>query len=238
MKITTDILILLACLLLLAGCGNIENKDEPTTKEHENIETEVTNKTSDDIIADLRESTVMIYAGELHGTGVVIGNDGETITLASVAHLMKGYDQGIVTFFSGKTGFANVVYIDDYSDICLLTMKVSDFYEDFGADIKPVTIEEERLEKLNQYDRVLLLGSAINVGVNATYGEIGSNDYYVPEYSNRLIYLYADAMSGMSGSGCYTEDGVLIGILSAGSDNSEVLCIKINDILNKWDKLK
>lgn len=241
MKIIQKVIIIIMIPIILTACGN-ESKNESITDSVSVTDNQdsvgINTESSEGMLEELRGSTVMIYAGERHGTGVIIGNDGNKITIATVAHLMKEYEQGIVMFYSGKTGFADVSYIDTASDICIMTMNNSDFADDYGEQLKPVLTDRDKIQKLNQYDSILLLGSAVNVAANATVGEIGSTDYFVPEYSNNMIYLYADAMPGMSGSGCYTEDGYLIGILSSASDNEEVLCVKINDYLEILDSME
>lgn len=216
--------------LIASGCSN-----ETTVSESVSVSEQATENDTDvkeeptDIYEQLRMSTVMIYAGEIHGTGVIFFKDSENIRIATVSHLMGDNDQGIIQFYSGKTGFGDVIYNDPVSDISILNIKVKDFDAEFADSIKEALCDDTKIDTLNQNDKVYLVGSAINVASNVTTGEIGSTDYYVGDYDLHMLYLYADAMAGMSGSGCFSEDGVLIGILSAGSDNSEVLCININD---------
>jgi len=223
MKFTKSLLLCIATVVVisLTGCG----KKEPI-------------KTYDDLLKELRDVTVMINAGEDHASGVVIGNDGDTITIVTAAHLMEGFNQGIITFYDGKAGFADVVLCDTVTDICLLTMKCGDFADGYAESVKCAVVADGKYASLNKSDKVILLGSAIGVAVNATEGTVADTDYYVLDFDQHMLYLYADVMPGMSGSGCYTSDGYLIGILSGGSDNSEAVCIKIDNVINEWRKIK
>lgn len=235
MKKKLKTLIIIMMFLAVTGCGKTDT--EPVSVSVSEPETEHIDE-PEDIFGKFRLSTVMIYAGEVHGSGVIFQADEENIKIATVSHVARDNDQVIVQFYEGKTGFGNVVYCDETSDITIINIEVKDFLDGFGESVTSAVTEENKLSTLNQYDKVYLVGSAINVGTNATTGEVGSTDYYVAEYDLHMIYLYADAMAGMSGSGCYSEDGVLIGILSAGSDNSEVLCININDYFKALANLK
>lgn len=215
-------IIMIVVLMVFASCGQAEK----------------TAKSNEEVVAGLRDCTVMIYSGEVHGSGVVIDNNESYVTIFTVSHVIGDNDQGIITFNSGKAAFANVIYKDMDSDICILRISQEDFADSYGSSIAVAENGADIVDKLNQNDKVFLVGSAVNVAVNATIGEIGSTNYYVPELDMNMIYLYADAMPGMSGSGCYTGDGRLIGILAEGSDNSEVLCIRINDYINVLETLK
>lgn len=193
---------------------------------------QVTNE--EDVIKSLLPTTVMITAGEYRASGVIIGKDDKEMTIASVAHLMSGYDQGIVRFYSGDVGFADVFCCDEASDIALMKIRKEDCDENFFDSIVTANIDLDKYEELADGDEVILIGSSVNVAANVMKGTFKQKDYYVPEYDQYLIYLYADAFEGMSGCGVTNLNGELIGLVCAASDNSEVLCIPVSDIINKW----
>lgn len=205
-------------LLSVSSCGN--EKIEPITEE--------------ELLENLRQPTVMITVEEYRATGVIIGNDNEYITIASVAHLMDGYDQGIITFYGGKTGFADVFYCDTANDICLMRIKKTDMTPQFADSLKVCKISEEVFEELAKGDKIYIVGSQTGVGANATTGTFVEREYYVPEFDRNCLYLYCDVFEGMSGSGAFTEDGYLIGLLTGGSDLSEAVCIPITDVIEEW----
>ncbi len=200
--------------------------------------TKATEKTEEEIILSLLDQTVMITVGEYRASGVIIKETDENIIIASVAHLLSGYDQGIISFNQGKVGFADVFYCDDVSDIALLSMAKENLEEDFIALIKTAVIDMDKYEALKDADTVFLVGSATGVSENVMKGTFKQKDYYVPEFDEYLLYLYCDAFEGMSGAGCYTDEGVLIGLVTAGSENSEVVCIPVKDYIEKMEELK
>jgi len=188
--------------------------------------------TEAEIIDTLIEPTVRITVGNYRGTGVIIENDDEKITIASVAHLLTGYDQGIISFYSGKTGFADVFYCDEASDVCLLRISKEDMSEDFANSIKCNEVDVKHYDELEAGDTVYLVGSSVSVAGNIVKGTCEAKDYYVPEFDAYLMYLYCYAFEGMSGSGCYDVDGNLVGIVTGATDNGEVVCIPIKDFID------
>ena len=212
------ICVLLALILavVMTGCGE------------DNVST-VSVKSEEEVITSLIEPTVMITVGEYRATGVIVGKDDGRITIYTVAHLMAGYDQGIIRFYDGKAGFANVLYCDEKSDVCILTIDISDMDEAYVNDIKTAEINADKYDSLNKGDEVYLVGSAVSVAGNVMKATFEASDYYVPEFDSYLMYLYGDAFEGMSGSGCYTKEGYLVGLVTGASDTGEVVCIPINE---------
>lgn len=191
-------------------------------------------RTEEEIIETLIEPTVMITVGEKHATGVLVEKNEEKVTLFSVAHLMEGYDQGIVSFADGNVAFADVVYINSQNDICILEIESKYLSKDFYDSLKCAAIDTEKTKLLQADEEVILVGSAISPASNITKGTFKVRDYYVPEFDQYLIYLYGDASHGMSGSGCYTSQGILFGLVTAGSETGEVVCIPIEDYIEEW----
>ena len=205
-------------LLLLSGC---KPKEEPLTEEQ--------------FIDLLREPTVMITVGESRASGVIVGKDEECITIATVAHLMSGYDQGIITFCNGKTGFGDVFYCNEADDICLLKIAREDMTKEFVDTLSVAKIDTARYDSLETDDEVFLAGSQVGVAANVLPLTFKTKDYYVPEFDSYYMYLYGDVFPGMSGSGLYDKDGYLIGLLAGGSETSEALCIPVTDVIEVWN---
>lgn len=217
-KRVTALFLGLFFLLLGASCGKAS--DEPISEE--------------ELLEKLRQPTVMITVEDYRATGVIIGNDDDYLTIATVAHLMDGYDQGIITFYGGKSGFADVFYCDTGNDICLMRIKKQDMTPGFAESLNFAEFNEEAYDSLEKGDKIYVVGSTVGVAANATSGTFEEKDYYVPEFDRNCIYLYCDVFEGMSGSGVYTEDGYLIGLLTGGSDLREAVCIPMTDVIEEW----
>lgn len=212
-------LLILSLALFSAGCG----KNNTPSKLSE-----------EDLLHELVLPTVMITVGEFHASGVIIDKSEDEIVIASVAHLLEGYDQGIVTFSDMHVGFGNVFYCNEKDDICLLKIPRKDFDESYYETLKCAAIDLKAYEDLERDDTLIIAGSAIS-GVNSVFkGTFKAKDYYVPEFDQYLIYMYCDIFEGMSGSAVYTEDGYLIGLLAGGSDAAEAVCIPVTDVVDRW----
>ncbi len=173
----------------------------------------------------------MITVGESHGSGVIGEITDSEIRICTVAHVVNGYDQGIITFSSGYVGFADVNYCDEKSDVAILTIEKADFAEDFSLSLQSADIDLDRYEALSKEDSIYLVGSSVGVAANVNTATFQAYDYYVPEFDEYLLYLYGDADPGMSGAGAFTADGCLIGLVTGSSDTGEVVCIPIKDYI-------
>ena len=211
------------CVLLSVGCVACGDKEKALSEE--------------ELIKMLQKPTVMITVGSSHASGVIVRNDDSGIVIATVTHLMDGYDQGIIRFFDGHAGFADVVYSDAASDITLLRIKRSDMDEAFADSLTAVTVDEEAYKALKVDDTVYVVGSAVDTGANVLKGKFKAFDYYVPEFDQYLLYLYCDVFAGMSGSGVYTGSGFFCGLVAGGSDSGETVCIPLTDILDFLEKI-
>lgn len=207
--------------LMFVSCGTKESVDPP--------------KTEDEVIKSVIEPTVMITVGEYRATGVMISKDENRLLIASVAHLLEGFDQGIIRFYSGQAGFADVIYCDEASDVAILEIRMEDMDSEFAASLKTAAIDKEKYEALEQGDTVYLVGSQVSVAGNVMKGTFQAKDYYVPEFDQYLMYLFCDVFEGMSGSGVYDSQGYLVGLITGGTDTGEAVGIPINDYLERME---
>jgi len=223
MRVVKRLLTLLMCLLFTAGLTACGEKEAAPTEE--------------ELIKMLQKPTVMITVGSSHASGVIVRNDASGVIIATVTHLMAGYDQGIIRFFDGHAGFADVVYSDEATDITLLFIKRSDMDEAFADSLVPAVCDRETYDAMAVDDTVYVVGSAVSTAANVMKGTFKAFDYYVPEFDQYLLYLYCDVFAGMSGSGVYTDTGVLCGIVAGGSENGETVAIPLTDILDSLEKV-
>ncbi len=188
-------------------------------------------ESEEETIERLRNSVVMITVGESHGSGIIGEITDSKITIFTVAHVVAGYDQGIITFSSGYVGFADLAYCDEKSDVAILTIDKSNFADDFSLSLQSAKIDLDKYEALSKDDSIYLVGSSVGVAANVSTASFQACDYYVPEFDEYLLYLYGDADPGMSGGGAFTADGYLIGLVTGSSDTGEVVCIPIKDYI-------
>ena len=199
--------------------------------------TKKTELSEEELIKMLQKPTVMITVGSSHASGVIVRSDGSGVVIASVTHLMEGFEQGIIRFSDGHAGFADVVYCDKSTDVTLLKIKRSDMDEAFADSLEAVAIDEEAYRALEVDDTMYVVGSAVSTAANVMKGKFKAFDYYVPEFDQYLLYLYCDVFAGMSGSGVYTDSGFFCGLVAGGSDEGETVVIPLTDILDSLEKI-
>lgn len=191
---------------------------------------------TESLLEKLRQVTVMVTAGENHASGVIIGMDEEKVTVVTAGHLMKGYEQGIITFADGTVGFGDVEYSSENPDMCLMTFK-NEYLDESELDrLKAAEVDMDYYEALDTDDRLILVGSAVSTGSNATEGKTAARDFYVEDFDNRMLYIYADVFPGMSGCGVFNEYGYLMGILAGGTDSGEAVAVPLDQIIEEWEK--
>lgn len=182
-------------------------------------------------LEEVRPTLVKITVGEYHGSGVVMFADKEKIRIITTAHLMQDETEGMITFADGKTGFGRVSKISTEKDLCFIEMDVSDFADDYASKITCAKFDTKVYDSLQEGDSVYLMGSGVLLSRNVFVGTVANTYFYVPEFDMHMLYLYADAMAGMSGCGCFNENGYLLGILIGAADSSEAVCVPLSDIL-------
>ena len=195
------------------------------------------NLTDEERFSKLRESSVMIHVSNASGSGVIVKKNDDAIYIATCAHLMNEFDQGIVTLVNGKTIFGDVVSFSEEKDICLLKVNAEYVDEDLYREIQPAYVSKKAFKKLKKDDEVYIAGSALAVGSNIVKGEFKEKEYYVPEFDMNMMYIYAETMPGLSGCGVFDKAGNLICILAGGSDNGEAVCVSLDDVLYEMEDL-
>jgi len=180
----------------------------------------------------VRPSLVKITVGEYHGSGVIMHSDTEKVCIVTTAHLMKGAGEGMITFSDGKSGFGTVKSISKEKDLCFLEIDGSDLDAGYLKGILPAKYDLKNYEGLKKEDTVYLMGSGVLLSGNVFVGTVANTCFYVPEFDMHMLYLYSDAMEGMSGCGCFDESGYLLGILIGATESSEAVCVPLADILS------
>lgn len=231
------IVALIAAFLTAFICWQTgEDKDIHTTDIVS--DTSVWFATDDELVDYVRPMVVMVTAGENHASGVIADISEDYVTVFTAGHLMEGYDQGIITFYTGNAGFGDVCYVSENPDLCIMTFATKFIDDSLLEKLSAARIDRNAYNRISEGDVVYLAGSALSTGSNVTKGTIASPDFYMAEFDARMLYLYADVMAGMSGCPTFDENGYLLGLLCAGTESGEAVCVKLADIIDKWEEIK
>ncbi len=149
------------------------------------------------------------------GTGVVIMDDG---TILTNLHVVSGSGDLVVVFADGLESPAEIVGIQPEHDLAIIRAQL------LPDDLIPATIRST--SGLRPGDRVVAVGFPFGIGPSASAGVIsGLGRDYVTRSGERvmtnLIQFDAAANPGNSGGPLVTEDGEVIGIVTAILSNSD-----------------
>lgn len=188
-----------------------------------------------------RTSAVHIECGGHSGSGVIWKIEEDKIVLIANRHLLERSDKAEVSFATGIYYEAKVNYLSDEYD--------------FGmAVIDRAVMDEEDVEALSEvsYSIVskedLVVGEPLFILTSKEYPADDILEGALVETSSmvELEQLHAsqemilgrlpdteekNVQAGMSGSGVYDEDGMLLGILSGGNGEKEYMVVPLWNIL-------
>jgi S1-C subfamily serine protease len=143
------------------------------------------------------------------GTGVVVQEDG---TILTNLHVVAGVERIKVIFYDGTESYADLVGAQPEQDLAIIQAHT------IPDDLLPATIRSTR--DLRMGDRVIAVGYPFGVGLSVTTGVVSGlrRDYRSPEGErllSNLIQFDAAANPGNSGGPLVTEDGFVVGIVTA-----------------------
>ena len=147
--------------------------------------------------------------GEGLGTGVVVQEDG---TILTNLHVVVGVNRLEVVFADGTRSPAEVVGIRPEMDLAVIRATL------LPDDIIPATLRSTR--DLHLGDRVVAVGFPFGIGPSLSAGVVSGlgREYRNPEGERiltNLIQFDAAANPGNSGGPLVTEDGHVVGIVTA-----------------------
>lgn len=148
------------------------------------------------------------------GTGVVIVDDG---TILTNLHVVAGSARTVVVFADGTESPADIIGIQPENDLAVIQART------LPDDLIPATMRSTG--GLRMGDRVIAVGYPFGIGPSLTAGVIsGLGREYVTASGQRimtnLIQFDAAANPGNSGGPLVTEDGEVVGIVTAILNNT------------------
>jgi serine protease DegQ len=143
------------------------------------------------------------------GSGVVIMENG---TILTNLHVVSGAKRVKVVFFDGLESDADVVGLQPQNDLAVLKARR------LPDDLKPATMRSTG--DLRPGDRVTAVGFPFGIGPSVTHGVVSGlkREFRSPEGQKiltNLIQFDAAANPGNSGGPLVTDDGEVVGIVTA-----------------------
>ncbi len=146
------------------------------------------------------------YLESALGSGVLVTEDGLVVTNA---HVIKGAQEITISLNNGNEYEADVVLIDEASDLALLRVKEKDVSLPF-VTLKPS-------ESLEVGDLVLAIGNPFGVGQTVTSGIVSAQGRSSLDINDYNFFIQTDAAinPGNSGGPLVSMDGKVVGINTA-----------------------
>ncbi len=143
------------------------------------------------------------------GTGVVVEEDG---TILTNLHVVAGIDRIQVVFMDGTVSPAHIIGAQPEQDLAVIQAEL------LPDDLMPATLRSTR--DLRVGDRVIAAGFPFGIGPTVTSGVVSGmrREFRSPEGErllSNLIQFDAAANPGNSGGPLVTEDGHVVGIVTA-----------------------
>ena len=177
-----------------------------------------------------------VQEGKAAGTGVIIGENGEELLIATNNHVAVVNESGESFFYSytTKTKELTVTFVDGTehvatlkganakADLAVIAVPLSDISEETKAAIKVATVCDDEA-KVGQ--GVIVIGNALGKGQTATFGYVSALNRDVTTedgITRSLMQVDAAINKGNSGGGVFNSKGELVGFVSAKAINVEV----------------
>lgn len=184
----------------------------------------------------VRNSIVKIDMGELSGSGVVLEITDTQFVIVSCAHLLETYESGVVTFSNGAVTVGWVKAVSEKYDAGIMVVDLEDVEKEKRDYIKAVSYDEAVFDQVKEKDTIFQVGSSSGVAADFYIGTLSAKEWFFEEFDEYMLYNFCKATPGMSGGGCFTEDGYLIGLVS-GSYMEESCALPLPAILEVYEEL-
>lgn len=169
-----------------------------------------------DVASQCLPSVVAVHVADGLGSGVIIDDDGHVITNS---HVVKDQSEIVVVLGSGEEFTAEVLGLDDTSDLAVLDVDWGD------AEIVPMSYGDS--SELMVGDWVMTIGSPYGLDQSVSTGIVSalSRNQLMESYGGYRIYanlIQTDAAInlGNSGGALVNSDGELVGINSMLASSS------------------
>ncbi len=212
-------------------------------------------KTEKDVIRtalNVRPSEVQIQVGSQYGAGTIFSIDENRILILTAKHVIAKWDDAgsnYVIFFNGKVADAKLEVSDPYYDAAVISVETSllepynlinlrkadfDFqnFSDFDKkkDETVIALDSKHIVNAKELQPYDYYGTESGIAGKYVYGSVISPNIMVTDYGYKMIYMKLAAHSGMSGGGIFDLRGNLVGILIGGSENGNIVAVRLADI--------
>jgi hypothetical protein len=199
----------------------------------------------------IRPSVVQIHVGSTYGGGSILKIDSNRILIVSNRHVLENFaaqaqqdvNSNYVTFFDGEAARVQLVGLSDHYDAGLVSVPVSELcslrsvrqdsqaYENTASGTTIFSVHsQDIIRKGPDDDNFSLNGKESGIADQSYIGVISQKDAYIEDLGQNMMYCMCYAEAGMSGSGMFDGHGNLIGMVTGGTAQNEMVSISLPDL--------
>ncbi len=185
--------------------------------------TGVIKRRADRIPDESRMCTVRIFTRGGEGCGVIFEKNAEELVVATNLHVISDWDEdSYIRFYDGEKAFGQVFGGDETYDVGFISVPMEESFADYPEAVRSALMDVP-------YD--IYFYNITDQGTEKKVkGSILSNEEFFYELDRVMLYGEAKAREGMSGTPVFTEDGGLVGILSAGNEEGIIAATSVSDL--------
>ncbi|MGB4658395.1 MAG: trypsin-like peptidase domain-containing protein [Mobilitalea sp.] len=206
----------------------------PTSTDSDSVVTDVS-----DVVANVMPSIVAINStvtetsydifgqeysqeGEGSGSGIIVGQNGSEILIATNNHVITGATAVEIVFADETTAAGTVKGSDATADLAVVSVDVAELTKETLAAIKVATLGNS--DEVKAGEMAIAIGNALGYGQSVTVGYISAVDREVTIDETTMTLLQTDAAinPGNSGGALINTSGQVIGINSVKYASEEV----------------
>ena len=201
------------------------------------------------IYATVEDNTAATVNVSIYGSDRILTSSGVILSISQNSELIilttkHGVDiddflAASVTFVDGHSYQPKHIYLSDNEDYAFLTFDLNDIAENTLKVIKTVKYNSE--VTYNENEKIYIIGRHNTDGLLYYEGKVTTSDTtkFFAQFDNDVETFHANVgvQNGTSGGGVYNSNGILIGIVKSGTDNSTRI-ITMPEILKEFKKIK
>lgn len=166
---------------------------------------------------------VIIHADGKLGRGVIIYSDNEYVGILTAKHVVSNDPDPVVEFGNEERAQATVWYYYSEHDAAIIQVDKSQM-EVLDISPKPAEIlSKDEYGKLTQGEEVFYGSNLLDTQLEVATGTWVEGDRFIDIVQENAGVYEGTVTSGMSGTGVFTKNGKLIGIIVAADETTGVV---------------
>lgn len=212
---------------------------------------------------NIRPGVVQIHIGNVYGGGTIWKITSGGIIIISNRHVLEDFaaqalqdvNSNYVTFFDGEAARAELIGLSKEYDVGFIKVPLSELNYAQLCTLRSARIDTEAYAQVRSGttifcvhsqdiirrgpddDAVVMDGRDTGIADQSYAGIVSDTDAYIENLGQNMMYSLCYAEPGMSGSGMFDGYGDLIGMVTGGTAQNEMISVSLPDLLKAGSEL-